>query len=70
MSVVPFTGITILPEAPETLLEKAKAWGLERVLVVGMTANGEFIMGGSHSEIAESVLLLELAKRDFLDAAG
>lgn len=39
-------------------------------VIVGQRENGEFVMGGSHSEIAESILLLEMAKRDFLNATG
>lgn len=67
--VVPFPGNTILPEAPNSILEKAKTWGLERCLVIGWDDNGEFIHGGSHCDIAGNILLLELAKKRQLDEA-
>lgn len=49
--VVPFTGITCVEEPPEQVLEKAKEWGLEKVVIVGLTADNELIVGGSFSEI-------------------
>jgi len=64
--VVSFTGVTRLPEAPETILEKAKAWKMTRCLVIGWNENGEFVYGGSHCEMAENVLLLEIAKKHHL----
>lgn len=61
--IIKFTGNTILPEDPNGVLEKAKSWGLARVIIIGACESGEFVFGGSHSEIAESILLLEIAKR-------
>lgn len=67
--VIKFTGITVLPETAESSLEKAKAWGLERVVICGLTESGEFVIGGSHSEVAETILILELGKKRFLEMA-
>jgi hypothetical protein len=61
--ILHFTGNTILPADPIEILEKAKAWGLERVVVLGWKEGGEFMFGGSHSEVAEANLLLDLGKR-------
>lgn len=67
--VVRFPGNTIVPDAPEVALEKAKSWGLERVVICGWTTGDKFIIGGSHSEIAEAVFLLEFGKKRLLEQA-
>lgn len=67
--VLRFTGTTILPEPASGVLEKAKDWNLSRVVILGFTENGAFVFGGSHSEIAETVLLLEIAKKRLIAEA-
>lgn len=58
--------ITTVPEPPDQMLEKAKEWGLERVIIIGANENGELIWGGSFSEVDGILLLLEMAKRELL----
>lgn len=65
--VVRFPGITRIPDDPSVALEKAKYWGMSRVVIVGWDADGALIFGGSHSELAETMLLLELAKKRLLE---
>ena len=67
--IVKFPGITIIPDDPVEALEKAKSWGMERVVIVGFDVAGSLMFGGSHSELAETLLLLELAKKRLLDEA-
>lgn len=67
--ILPFRGNTIIPDDPVDVMEKAKAWGLSRVVICGTTPEGEFIFGGSHSEIGETLLLLEIARRRLLAEA-
>lgn len=67
--VLKFTGLTTIPDEPANILELAKDWALARVVICGFTDKGEFVFGGSHSEIAETILLLELAKKRLLAEA-
>ena len=64
-----FTGITRLPDDPAAALEKAKGWGMTRVVICGWTEEGSFHFGVSHSELGEALLLLELCKRQLLAVA-
>lgn len=66
-NVLPFTGITCLPEPPTEFLEKAKAWGMERCLVIGFDENGNLMGGASFSELNDMIFLLELFKRNILE---
>lgn len=67
--ILAFTGDTRIPDSPEDVLEKAKGWGMERVVICGWKPEGGFVIGGSHSEIAEAVLLLEIGKARLLRKA-
>jgi hypothetical protein len=69
MAVIAFTGTTRLPDDPNVALEKAKAWGLERVVICGWTETGKFHFGGSHSELGETMLLLDICKAKLLEIA-
>lgn len=66
-NLVIFDGITLMDEPFEQLLEKAKEWPINRCLVVGYDAEGAVLVGGSFSDIPEIVLLLEAAKRFFIE---
>lgn len=66
--VLAFTGSTTADEPAESLLEKAKAWGMTRCLVVGDDENGKLRIGGSISDVAELLFLLKRAERNLLDA--
>lgn len=65
-NVLPFTGATTVPEPPEQILEKAKAWNMRRCIVVGEDENGELVWGGSFSEADGINWLLDLAKYDLI----
>lgn len=67
--IIAFSGETRLPDDPAIALEKAKDWGLERVVICGWAQDGKFHMGGSHSEIGEAALLLDIAKKKLVDIA-
>lgn len=60
--IIPLGTVTCVDEPPDTLLEKAKAWGMDRCVVLGFDENGGFYFGGSFSNLAEIVLLLEAGK--------
>lgn len=62
-----FDGLTSLPESPESVLDKAKEWGMEKCIIVGYSPEGRMIFGGSFCEPGEIVLLLELAKKFVID---
>jgi hypothetical protein len=64
--VVKFTGITTVPEPPEITLEKAKSWGLERVVIIGADANGDLLFGASFSEVESINFLIDKAKQKVL----
>ena len=61
--ILPMQGITFAPETPESVLEKAKAWGMERCIILGFDEHGGLISGGSFCEAGDIVLLLEMAKK-------
>lgn len=65
-NVIPFTGLTIVPCAPDSVLDSAKGKNLVRVLVVGVHEDGELWFSGSHSDTAENLLALERAKKVLL----
>jgi hypothetical protein len=67
--ILAFTGITKLPDDPAVALDKAKAWDMERVVICGWTHTGKFVFGGSHSEVGEALLLLEICKRQIMAVA-
>ena len=65
-NIVPWGGIARLPEPPNDVLEKAKAWSLERVIVVGANEKGDLIIGGSFGEPEGILWLLECAKHKLM----
>lgn len=65
-NVVKMSGATTMPHTPDDILDAAKGRGIERVLVVGVLADGELWFSGSHSDVAENLLALERAKLKLL----
>ena len=65
--VVGFTGITTIDCSAEDALEKAKEWGMDSCVVAGFDKDNGFHFGGSTSDIARIVLILELAKKHILE---
>ena len=65
--ILRFDGMTFLPESPESVLDKAKEWGMTRCMIVGSNENGDLVFGGSFADAGDMVLLLELAKKFVLD---
>ena len=61
--IIKMGGLTFAPESPESVLEKAKGWGMERCIVAGFNERGGLIFGGSFAEAGDIVLLLEMAKK-------
>ena len=66
-NIVQFTGNTILPDTPENALEKAKQWGLSKVIIIGLSEDSDLLFGGSFSEAGDMILVLEWAKKAILD---
>ena len=64
--VIKFTGMTTIPEPSEQVLEKAKAWDLETVIVLGTDSNGDLQWGGNFSDVEAINLLLDAAKFELL----
>ncbi len=62
-----FNGVTTVSESPEQVLEKAKSWGLERVIIIGTVADGNLKWSGSFSEVEGVNFLLDAAKHELLD---
>lgn len=58
---------TFASEPPETTLKKAKKWGMERCMIIGLDDDGQLIFGGSFSEVPEMIFLLEIAKQFILE---
>lgn len=65
--ILAFTGLTILPDDPKAALEKAKGWGMEKVVIVGLDRRGMLVFGGTHSTAGEALLLLEIAKKRVME---
>lgn len=65
--VLPFTGITTVREPAEAVLEKAKGWGLDDVLLIGRDGDGHLAIGGNFSDSAEIYWLLAQASRFILE---
>ena len=62
--IVEFTGTTLLDIDPKKVLDGAKH--LENVMVLGYDKDGILYMASSSSDVAEKVLMLEMAKLQFL----
>lgn len=66
-NVIPMRGlITTVDEPPEQMLEKAKAWGMKRCVVLGEDADGKLVWGASFSDAETINWLLDLAKYDII----
>ena len=65
--ILHWSGLTVLPETPKNLLKKASKWGMERCIVIGYDKDNKMILGGSFSEAADIVMLLEMAKQFVLN---
>lgn len=61
---------TTAKETPESFLEKAKDWDMDRCVVVGFDENGSLRCGASFSEIGEMLIMLELTKQRLLEGLG
>ena len=66
MTVVRFDGITKAHEPSEELLEKAKTWESEDVLVLGCDENGALSVGGNTSDVERVVWMLNAALHFFM----
>ncbi len=64
---MPFDGVTTAPESADSLLEKAKGWGLDDVLILGFDAKGKFAFGGNMSSNPEILWLLAQAQKWLMD---
>lgn len=62
--------VTRLDVPAERILGGALETGLEKALVVGWTAEGEFYFASSLADGGEVLWLLEMAKRRLLEAGG
>lgn len=62
--------VTCVIEPPEQVLEKAKAWGMDRCLILGFDEDGALHMGGSFSNLAEMVLLLEAGRHRLMSGGN
>jgi sugar phosphate isomerase/epimerase len=64
--IIQFTGITRLDLPPERVLEKAKEAGLEGVVVLGYTKDGEEFAASSYADGGTVLWLLERTKARLL----
>lgn len=64
--VVQLGCFTTVEEPAEQVLEKAKSWGLTKVLVIGFDADG-LAVGGSTSDRGELLFMLEWAKKKLME---
>jgi hypothetical protein len=67
--VVDFGGITRLPVDPERVLRGALEHGLERVMVVGVDAEGEEYFAASHPDGGTILWDMERAKHKLMQIA-
>ena len=64
--VIEFPGNTTVEMDPADVLEKAKGWGLKRVVIVGEDHDGKPMFGGSTADVHFINFILDLAKKDLL----
>ena len=60
--VVRFPGETTLPRNPDDVLEEAKEWSWDNVVVIGFDDNGGFGFVASHPDGGLALWTLETAK--------
>ena len=65
-NILYFNGMTKVDIPPENVLEAAKGWGAEHVIIIGVDKNDVLLFGGSTSDIALANLLLDKAKMSLL----
>lgn len=68
--VVVLPVVTRLDVPAERILEGAVAAGLEKAVVIGWAAGGEFYFASSLADGGEVLWLLEMAKKRLLEAGG
>lgn len=66
MTVIQFDGITKVREPAEQLLEKAKGWQCEDVVVIGCAEDGSVQIGANTSDCERAVWLLNAALHYFM----
>lgn len=68
MKIVPFTGITILPEPANNVLQKAVEHGnLDDVLILGWDMEGDFWFSGNTCDTGNILTLLAKARKKIED---
>ncbi len=65
--IVKFTGNTLMPTTPKSILTQAKKWEMDRCIIIGETKGGELKFGGSFCEAGDVLMLLELAKKFIIE---
>lgn len=65
--VVPGRFITNKNSSPDRALEGAAEYGLERVVIVGFTNDGEFYFASSQADSGEVLYFLERAKWELME---
>lgn len=68
--VLKFSGETTLPETAESVLDNAKAWGMTKCIVIGWKDGKDFVFGGTHCEVGENLLLLEMARTKLIEVVN
>lgn len=68
-NVVPFIGETYLDIPADRVLQKAIEARIEPAVVLGRDPEGRLYFASSSGDIADVLLMLEVAKRDLLDEA-
>lgn len=68
--IIPFGGITKMDLPPERLLQKAIDAGLEGVVILGFTKDGEEYMASSYADGATVVWLAERLKHRLITSDG
>lgn len=68
-NVCMFTGETYLDIPSDRILKSAIDENIENVIVLGRDPEGRLYFAASSGDVAEILLMLEVAKRDLLDEA-
>lgn len=64
--VIQFPGETCADWPADVVLEKAKDWGMEHCVVLGLDKDGKLQFGGSTSDSGTIMMMLEAAKIDIV----
>jgi len=65
-NILEFTGVTTLDTNPERILKAALNTGLDSLVTLGFTEDGEFYFASNRSDAGTVIFLLEKAKRELL----